>query len=435
MMEKRDAVRTEYLIIGNSAGGIGAAESIREVDKKGSIAIVSDEPYPAYSRPLISEYLAGERTVEEMLFRPSGFYEQNQIELLTGKKVESLDTGRRVALLKSGEKIAWKELLLATGGMTIVPKIRGLDKRGVFTFLTLDDARAIKDFAGQDALAVVIGGGLIGVSVTEALRKLGVCVTIVEMKDRVLNTILDQPASFMAEDALKAAGVDIVTGHTVSEITGGPSVEGVVLDNGRIVACSLVIVAIGVLPRTELAVDTEIKVNRGIAVDRHMAASCPGVYSCGDAAEAYDFIHGANRVIPIWPNAYVGGRVAGYNMAGLKTEYPGGTPLNSLKYFGLDITSAGRVTPQDVGDCEVLTDRRDGFYRKIVLNDGRIVGMVFIKDIEKSGMIFGLMRERVSVTGFKEALLSDDFGLAYFPAEKRRERLGARPAVPARAES
>jgi NAD(P)H-nitrite reductase large subunit len=423
-MANKKASRIEYLIIGNSAGGIGAAEAIRETDRKNSITIVSDEPYPAYSRPLISEYLACERTVEEMLFRPADFYSQNNIDLMLGKNVKGLDLARHLVELDSGEKITWKKLLLATGGMPIVPKMKGMDKKGVFKFLTLDDAKAIDKFLKDYNRAVVIGGGLIGVSVSEALTKRGATVTIVEMKDRVLNTILDERASAIAEDMLAEVGIRVIVNDTVSEIIGEKTVEGVALDSGETVPCDLVVIAIGVLPRTELAQGTKIKINRGIVVDRYMATSCPDIYACGDVAEAYDFVLDTNRVTPIWPNAYIGGRVAGANMAGVKTEYLGGTAMNSVNYFGLDITTAGIVNPLDGSNYEVIIKDKDGIYQKVMLNNGLIAGIVFVKDIEKSGMIFGLMRDKVDVSAFKQVLLADDFGLAYMPEKLWRERLG-----------
>jgi nitrite reductase (NADH) large subunit len=427
-MRNKKAIRTEYLIIGNSAGGIGTAEAIREVDKRNSITIVSDEPYQAYSRPLISKYLAAERNVDEIMFRPADFYSRNDIEHLLDKKVEHLSLDRKIARLASGEQIKWKKLLLATGGVPIVPKMRGGDKEGVFTFLTLKDAIAIDAFIEDGSQALVVGGGLIGVSVTEALVKRKIGVTVVEMKDRVLNTILDETASSIAEEVLRQAGVRIVTNRTVAEVTGGDCVGGVVLDNGERISCGLVVIAIGVLPRTELVSGTDIKVNRGIVVDRCMSTSYPDVYACGDAAEAYDFIYGANRLTPIWPNAYIGGRVAGYNMAGTRTEYRGGAAMNSLNYFGLDIATAGIVVPPADRHWEVVSQRNNGAYRKIVLNDDLVMGMVFVKDIEQSGMIFSLMRDGVKVTNFRQALLADDFGLAYLPRELWQERLGEVPS-------
>ncbi len=422
-MARTKVMRTKYLIIGNSAGGIGAAEAIREVDKVGSMTIVSDEPYPAYSRPLISEYLAEERSLEQMLFRPAEFYSQNNIVSLLGKKVKRLGLESHTAELDSGHRISWEKLLLASGGAPIIPRVEGMGKRGVFNFITLDDAREIERFLAHASKAVVIGGGLIGISVTQALVKRGLGVTIVEMKERILNTILDEQASLLAEETLEQPGVRIITGHTVAEIVGQPVPEGVVLDDGRQIPCHLVVVAIGVSPRTELAVDTGIEVNRGIVVDRHMATSHPEVYSCGDAAEAYDFVHGMNRVTPIWPSAYLGGRIAGYNMAGIQTEYPGGTAMNSLNYFGMDIIAAGVVTPPDDVTYEVISRRTGDAYLRVVLKDDLVVGMVFVRDIDRSGIVFGLMKDRVNVSSFKHALLADDFGLVSLPRHLWQERL------------
>lgn len=416
----------EYLIIGNSAGGIGAAEAIREVDKSGAITIISDEPYPAYSRPLISEYLCGERNLEGMLYRPSDMYARNHIETHLGQKVAKLHLENRQAELDTGEKISWEKLLLATGGTPIVPAMEGMGRRGIFTFTTLDDAKAIEKLKGQARRVVVIGGGLIGMSVTEALVKLGLEVSVVELVDRVLSAILDEPASRLVEKALKDAGVKLFTGKTVKTILGRGANEeivgGVELSDGQKVDCDLVVVAIGVSPRTQLVKDTAIKLNRGIVVDNHMATNCPGVYACGDVAEAYDYIYSAYRLTPIWPNAYVGGRVAGYNMAGKVTEYAGGTNANSLKYFGLPIVTAGMVNLPVKDGYEILSKAEGSIYKKIVLKENRIMGIVFMGDIQRSGVIFGLMKEGVKVSSFKDTLLSDNFGISFLPDELRKER-------------
>jgi NAD(P)H-nitrite reductase large subunit len=426
---KTKIMRTQYLIVGNSAGGIGAAEAIRQVDTAGSIIIISDEPYPAYSRPLISEYLAEGRPLEKMLFRPADFYEKNDIHTLMGRKVERLNIDEHTIELESEEGIIWGKLLLATGGVPVVPPIKGIEVREVFTFTTLDDAKAIDQSLNQASRAVVIGGGLIGTSVTEALVKRGTKVTVVEMKERLLNTILDEGASALEEEVLRQAGVSIMTSHTVAEINSNSAnaVNSVTLDDGSPIPCELVIVAIGVTPRTELVDGTGIKVKRGIIVDHHMATSSPDVYACGDVAEAYDFVYGENRLTPIWPNAYIGGRIAGFNMAGIPTEYPGGTDMNSLKYFGLDIVSAGIVAPPD-DSYEVLSKRYDNIYRRVVLKDGLVVGMVFLGNIEKSGIVFGLMKDKVNVDGFKQELLAYDFGLASLPEEIWRPKLEMPPS-------
>jgi len=423
-MARRNLDKTEYLIIGNSAGGIGAAEAIREIDTNGRLVIVSDEPYPAYSRPLISEYLSHERTTDTMLFRSPDFYDRNRIELLSNTKIIKISPEDRTVQFENGTILGWQKLLLSTGGAPIIPSIKGLDKEGVFSFIKLEDARKIDEYLPVVNRAVIIGGGLIGISVCEALSKRSVPVTVVEMKDRVLNMILDDHASNVAESIILQHGVHVITNNTVAEITGNGRVEGIKLSSGESIACDMVIAAIGVIPRLDLINRTGIEVNRGIIIDRQMSTSCRGIYACGDVAEGYDFITGSSHLTPIWPNAFIGGRVAGHNMAGLTERYSGGTAMNSINYFGIDIVSAGLVSAPAGKQYEELTYNKGSIYKKLILKNGIIKGMLFIEEIEKAGMVFGLIRDKVNVNSFKNTLLRDDFGLIDLPVKLRRERMG-----------
>ncbi|MDO8490422.1 MAG: FAD-dependent oxidoreductase [Dehalococcoidia bacterium] len=421
----------KYLIIGNSAGGIAAAEAIRQTDKHGTAVIVSDEPYHAYSRPLISKYLAGRCTVEDMLFRPADFYAKNGIEAVLGAPAGHLDAAGRTVQI-GGDAFAYEKLLLAVGGKPIVPPIKDMGEDGVFTFTRLDDAMRIKEAVASGARrVVVVGGGLIGMSVTEALAGLGLEVTVVELKDRVLSLALDKTCSQIVERTLRENGVTVLTGHSVSQIVRSDEkgrVKGVILNSGQNVPCDLVILAIGVVPRVDLASGTGVAVNRGIVVDRHMKASLDDVYACGDVAEAADVLLGGNRVLPIWPSAYIGGRVAGLNMAGISTEYPGWVSHNAFNYFGLAIVSAGAVETDGEPGHEVLTWSDKESSRKVVVKENRIVGMVLSGDIQRAGILFNLMREKIDVGSFKATLLSPGFGLVSLPAEMRQQMI-SRPGI------
>jgi NAD(P)H-nitrite reductase large subunit len=432
-MGRTDALRTRYLIVGNSAGGVGAAEAIRDTNRTGPITVLSEEPYPAYSRPLISEYLSGDRSLREMFLRKPAFYTENGIDCVLGRKAVRLDVENRSLELADGTSIGWERLLLATGGRPIVPKVKGIDKKGVFTFTTLDDAKAMRAQVPPGSTVVVIGGGLIGVSVSQALTRRGNSVVLVELMDRVLSAALDRRASRLVEKRLRDAGIVVITGHAVEEIVGTNGNDGrvaaVILNDGRRIECRAVVAAIGVLPRTELVAGTTLRMNRGIVVDRHMATSCPDVYACGDTAEAHDFLRGEDRLTPIWPNAYMGGRIAGYNMAGLRLAYDGTTNMNSFNYFRLPIISAGIVEPPSDSPCRVVQapPTRGGTYRRVVLQGNRVVGMVFVGDIQSSGIVLNLMKERIDVRAFQRALVSDGLSLASLPAGLRRTLL-ARPA-------
>jgi NAD(P)H-nitrite reductase large subunit len=418
-----------YMIIGGSAGAVGAVEAIREVDPTGDITVISEEPNLAYSRPMIADYLSGEANLEKMLFPTKDFWKKQKVQLYLGKRAVKLDLIQKTVELENAERINFDKLLIATGGKPFIPKMEGTTRKGVYTFTTMFDTQRIEETIGNAHKAVVIGGGLIGISATEALAKRGLKVTIIELKDWVLNQIIDQEAAKIVEAIMQKHGVYIITGRTVQQIFGrkenDDAVGGVVLDNGTVIECDIVVVAVGVVPRTELAVQTDLKVNRGILVDRFMQTNVPNVYACGDVAEAYDFIHKTNRVLALWPVARIGGRVAGYNMAGQKCEYPGGTAMSALNYFGIPIISVGLTTIDKAEGYETLVfyDQKAGVYRKIVLKDGKIVGMTLVGDVENAGIIFNLMKNQAKVEGFKHKLTADTFSLASLPEALRNQLL------------
>lgn len=418
---------TKYVIIGGSAAGIGAVEAIREVDLVGTLTVISDETVPQYSRPMISEYVSREATLDTMKYRGNQFWNDNSVQALTGRTATKIDFAKKQVELDSGEKIDYEKLLIATGGKPFVPRMEGGEKDGVFTFTELSSAKGIEAKLKKSKSAVVIGGGLIGVSASEALVKRGIKVTLVELKNDILNLILDKTASEIAENVLTEAGVTVITGQSVQRILGRndneTSVGGVVITNGKKIPCDLVVVAIGVIPRIELVKETQLKVNRGIVVDRSMRTNIPDVYACGDVAEAYDFLIDENRLLPLWPLAHLGGRVAGYNMAGKKTEYEGGTVMSSLKYFNLPIIAVGNVNPDDTTDYELLVELKPEktVYKKILLKNGKIVGFIFLGDLERSGIFFRLLKCHVDVSEIKDTLLSEEFGIVTLPEQLRKE--------------
>lgn len=419
---------SKYVIVGACAAGMGAVEAIREVDPVGTITVISEERCPSYSRPMISDFVSGKANLEKMKTRDDEFWAKNSIEMLTGQRAVKLDTAKKFVILENGAKVTYEKLLVATGGKPFVPKMDGLDKDGVFTFTGLSDAERLvaKIEEGQVKKAVVIGAGLIGISLTEALVKRGLTVTLVELQDKILSLILDPVASDLVAAIIRNAGVNIITGQSVQSILGKPDapniVGGVILTNGDQLPCDCVIFAIGVIPRTELVVGTDIKINRGIIVDNYMQTTVPNVYASGDVAETYDFVLNQNRLLPLWPLAVLEGKVAGYNMAGKKTEYNGGTNMSSLKYFGVPIVSIGLANPKDTASLEVLTKSTEAkVYKKLVLKDNVIVGMTFVNDIERAGIFFYLMKNKINVKNFKHTLLSETFSLATLPEDIQKE--------------
>lgn len=416
----------KYVIVGASAAGIGAVEAIRDVDPVGTLTVISEEPCSKYSRPMISDFVSGKATFKRMLCREDDFWRINNAEALMGRTATSLDLKEKTVTLDNGDRVQYEKILIATGGKPFVPKMEGLEKEGVYTFTKFADAERLAEKLETAKNVIVIGAGLIGISVTEALVKRGLKVTLVELQDKILSLLLDAKGSDIIEKLMRNAGVTIVTGQSVQRIIGKPEndhiVGGVILTKGEQIPCDVVIVAIGVIPRTDLAVGTAIKINRGIVVDDHMQTNVPDVYASGDVAEAYDFTLNQNRLLPLWPLAVEEGKVAGNNMAGNRIEYAGGTNMSSLKYFGIPVVSMGIANPKEENMYEILSkyEPEKNLYKKIVLKNNVIVGVTLVSEVERAGTLLHLMKNHVNVKKFKNDIISDNFTLAVLPASLRR---------------
>ncbi|MEW6275095.1 MAG: FAD-dependent oxidoreductase [Bacillota bacterium] len=413
-----------YLIIGNSAGAVGCVEAVREVDKEGSLALVSEEAHHVYSRALIPYYLDGKIDRAGMDYRPPDFYEKYGVTPFLGKAAVGVDFTRKEVALAGGERLGYGKLLLATGGRPFLPPLSGLNKGNVFTFLSLNDVLGIEKALPGAKNAVILGGGVIGLMAAEVCKKKGLDVCVLELAERVLAPVVDETASALVENLFRENGVEISTKTTIKEIHGEDTVRGVTLTDGRMIPADLLIVAVGVVPRVELVKGTGIKINRGIVVDQRMQTSVPDVYACGDCAEAYDFVTGTSRLLPLWPNAYVGGRIAGCNMAGRPREYTWGTGMNATHFFGVYIINAGvNVTRENAGEYTVISrldkDKEKAVYRKFALQDGRIRGFILVGEVARAGILLKLMREKIDVRGIAQELLENNFGYGNLPEELR----------------
>ncbi len=421
----------DYLIIGNSAGGIGCIEGIRREDRKGSIAVVSDEKYHTYSRPLITHLLEGDVDRKGMEFRPRNFYRKHGTDTFLGMRAESLDLDKKTVRLRgeSGRKtLRFSNLLLATGGSPFIPPIDGVDLDGVTTMITLDQSLDVRKRLGGLENVVILGAGLIGLKTAEALSHVVENVKVVELADRVLAPVTDGTSAKMSAEAFRNKGVEVILETTITEIRGNDRgrVSEVVLTNGSVLPCDLLVVAIGVRPRTELAEGTDIqtaapKAGGGFEASDNMATNIDGVYACGDAAHAHDFVTGGKRLLPLWPNAYIGGRIAGLNMAGVPVFHRWATNMNSVDFFGFPVVSAGFMEKPDRKNYRQIVRIDPGSYSKLVLHNDVIKGMIMAGDVGRAGLYLGLMRNKVKTTSFNEYLLADDFGAVHMPEEVKEK--------------
>ena len=412
-----------YVIIGNSVAAVGAIRGIRGVDEKGNITVISRERHIAYGRPLISYLLGGLISEKRMAYLPEEFYEKNRVNLLLDAEVVGVDSARKQVKLATGDSIGYDKLLVATGGDPFVPPIEGLaGKERIFTFTTWDDAEKLKAIAADVERVVVIGGGLIGLKAAEGLHLLDKKITIIELADRILSAAFDRPAGRVVAKKMKANGIDVITEDTVVRIEGdGARISGVTLKSGDYIPCDTVVVAIGVRPAAGFLKGSKVDVNRGIVVNDCMETSVKGIYAAGDVAEASDFFSDQKNPMPIWPDAYIQGDVAGNAMAGGDKAYVGGLAMNSIELFKVSTISMGITNPVEPKEYEIVTyqDLENYQYRKIVLQDNRLVGAVLVGQVDRAGIFSGLIREKVDVTPFKAQPLAPDFGFIHLPKEIR----------------
>lgn len=420
-----------YLIIGNSVAAIGAVRAIRAIDQTGEITMLSREQYPAYGRPLISYLLGGLITEKGMPYIADSFYDQHAVTLRLNTEVVAVDGKKHTVTTAAGETIGYDKLLIATGGDPFVPPIDGMDgKTRVYTFTTWDDAARLKAVAADIDRAVVIGGGLIGLKAAEGLNLLEKRVTVLELADRVLSSAFDRPAGKIVARKMRANGIDVITEETAARIEGdGRTITGVTLRSGETIPCDTVVVAIGVRPAASFLKGSGVEVNRGVVVDHQMTTSDPDIYAAGDVAEAEDFFSGQKNPMPIWPDAYIQGDVAGTAMAGGDKRYEGGLAMNSIEFFKVSTISMGVTNPVNPDDYTILTyqDVENYQYRKIVLDtDGCLVGAVLVGDVDRAGIFSGLIKNRVNVTSFEDSLLLPDFGFIHLTSEIRKQLFGER---------
>ncbi|HHV76854.1 MAG TPA: NAD(P)/FAD-dependent oxidoreductase [Syntrophothermus lipocalidus] len=432
-----------YVLVGNSAAAVGAIEGIRSQDKEGHITVISEEPHPAYSRPLISYYLEGRIDESRMGYRDPGFYDRHRVELRLGVKAVRLLCSSRRLVLDTGEELEYERLLLATGSKPVLPPINGLNKQGVFFFNRWEDVKAIRTVASPGLRAVVLGAGLTGLKAAEALTRIGLRVTVIEMADRILPSILDEKGASLLRKHLEEAGVHILTGTEATEVYGGKtvglaevqslkdkyrkyldrehSVESVGLSNGFSVPANIVVVAAGVVPNIDLVDGTDIKCNRGILANEYLETTVSDVYAAGDVTEGLDLLSGEFRVIATLPNAYKQGETAGKNMAGAKVPYPGGLAMNSVSFFGLPIATAGWSNIQKEGIKTVSqADVSRKSYRSLSILGDRLVGFIAVGDVERVGILTALVRSGASIEGHEERLLKPNLGLIDLPEPLRR---------------
>ena len=404
-----------YVIVGNSAAAIGCVEGIRQVDTKGSILIVSDEPHHTYSRPLISYLLWGKTDRQRMKYRPDSFYEDNKVDTLLGVKATALHPEEHTLELDNGETVTYGKLLLATGSRPFIPPMEGLDKvEKKFTFMTLNDALALEEAITPDSKVLIVGAGLIGLKCAEGIFEKVASLTVVDLANRILPSILDEEGSKLVQEYIEKKGVKFYLSDSVAKFE-----EGVArLNSGAEVEYDVVVIAVGVRPNVELAQQAGIDVNRGILTDVHCATSAADVYAAGDCTVSHNIASDQDQILALLPNAYMQGETAGIEMAGGEANYDKAIPMNAMGMLGLHMITAG------VYDGEVYKEQNCEGYKKLFVKDGKLKGYILIGDvIKRAGIYTSLIREQTSLDEIDFDLIKHSPQLMAFAKKERKVKL------------
>lgn len=404
-----------YVIIGNSAAGIGCIEGIRQIDKKGQITIISNEAHHTYSRPLISYLLKGKTDTTKMKYRPESFYDDNNVKTIFGHAVTKINKDTKKVVLDDNSEIAYDKLLVATGSSPFIPPISGLETvKNKFTFMTLDDEIALEKSLTEDSRVLIIGAGLIGLKCAEGLHKKVKKITVLDLANRILPSILDETGSDIMKAHIESQDVEFILSDSIAEV----NVDKAVLKSGKSIDFDVLVIAVGVRANTKFISDIGGTVDRGIKTDEYLKTSLDDIYSAGDCTESWDITSDENRVLALLPNAYMQGECAGINMAGGEKAYKNAIPMNAIGFFGLHIITAGSYN----GDEYIVKNEKS--YKKLITKDNLLKGYILIENISRAGIYTSLIREKTPLDTIDFELIKDKPQLMAFNKTDRKEKLG-----------
>jgi NAD(P)H-nitrite reductase large subunit len=422
------------VIIGSGAAGISAVESIRANDNQAEIFLLSEESHGYYSRPGLAYFLTKELNEAQLFPFSNSDFQQLGVRPHQAKVVNILPEQHLVEL-RDGSHLGYDRLLIATGAAAARSKVPGSDFKGVVKLDNLNDARSILSFAGRRRTAVVVGGGITALELVEGLVANRVKVHYFLRRDRYWNNVLDETESRIVEGRLVEHGVKIHYNTELAEILEKKGrVGGIRTVDGRLMRCDLVAIAIGVRPRVKLAVESGLKVDRGILVNEFLQTSASDIYAAGDVAQVYDPFTGKSIVDSLWGPAREQGSTAGMNMAGIQTAYSKPVAFNVTRLAGLTTTIIGKVgqgNDPDLlgiarGDSETWRQLPDTIAAqqdfdvnrlRVMLGEKTIIGAIVMGDQTLSHPLQSLVAQQVDITPIRARLLESGAPLSDLIAE------------------
>ncbi|MBQ8804219.1 MAG: NAD(P)/FAD-dependent oxidoreductase [Tyzzerella sp.] len=391
-----------YVVIGASAAGINGVRELRKLDKESEIILISKDK-EIYSRCILHHYLGGERTVPELNFAEHNFEELYNVQWIKGKACTGLKPEEKKVILEDGEEVKYDKLLIATGSHTFVPPIKNLkEAKNVIGFRNIEDIETLKEVAKTHKNFLVMGGGLVGLDCTSGLLELGVNVTLVEMAKWMLVRQLDPRAAKTYQDAFEAKGVKQYYGDGIAEavMNGEGVITSVILSSGTEIPCDYVVITAGVRSNVEFLEGSGIETSKfGLIYDETGKTSDENIYGAGDVS----------GTSPIWPVAVKEGIIAASNMAGVPRKMTDFFASKStMNFLGIPSMSLGNVNPEDDSYCVEIRDTKDS-YKKIVHQNGKIVGAILQGDLAYGGILQQLIARKIDVTKVKKPIFDVDY--------------------------
>jgi 3-phenylpropionate/trans-cinnamate dioxygenase ferredoxin reductase subunit len=393
----------DFLLIGGGLAAASCAAELRKRGANGSVLLAGREPEPPYERPPLSkEYLRGEAERADAYVNPPSWYEENDVELLSGTNVMSLDPAARTAKLQGGDEVSFGKALIATGAMVNILRVEGAENEGIHYLRAFGNSDAIRADAEKAEHVVLIGGSYIGAEVAASLTAKGTKCTIVTMEDVALSRTFGKDAGRWFHELLESKGVTIHGGEELEAYEGDGRVKGVVTKSGLAIECDAVVVGAGVRPDAMLAQRAGLEVENGIVCDSKLQTSAEGIYAAGDCCSYDSVVHGRRLRVEHWDVAMQQGMHAARNMLGEDADY------EVVPYFFSDLAdwaSLEYVGPASEWDEEIWRgDRESGEFSVWYLKDGRIAGALSVERSEDLAEARRLLAGKVDVSGAKNEL-------------------------------
>ncbi|MEY2618474.1 MAG: hypothetical protein RL522_1476 [Pseudomonadota bacterium] len=396
--------KMKLVMVGNGMAGIRTIEEILKLAPDlYDITVFGAEPHPNYNRILLSPVLAGEQTVDEIILNPWSWYQEHGITLHAGKQVTEVDRVRRIVRAADGTEAAYDRLVLATGSNPFMLPVPGKDLPGVIAYRDIADTEAMIEAATHYQHAVVIGGGLLGLEAANGLKLRGMDVSVVHVMPWLMERQLDDVAGGLLRQSLESRGLKFLMGAQTQELLAGDNgrVRAVRFKDGTEMPADLVVMAVGIRPNTALAESMRLHCDRGIVVtDTLQTVTDARIYAVGECAAHRGVAYGL--VAPLFEQA----KVAANHLAQLGIgRYTGSLTSTKLKVTGIDLFSAGNFMGGEGCEEIVMSDPFAGVYKKLVVQDDKLVGACLYGDTVDGSWYFKLLREGRSVADIRDKLM------------------------------